>query len=110
MVSRKTHGARIVAEIVQPEGLRITNQHAENSAASGQVADRGVSLRIDAGREEALQPLPGTVDHTQRGVLRPGELCRRLRELLQERIEREFRAQRDACIDEDAEAVECDRL
>ena len=110
VVGRKTDGARVVAEVVQPQGLRIADEHAEDSAASRQVADRGVGLRVDAGREEALQPLPGTVDHTQRGVPRPGELCRRLHELLQERIEREFGAQRDTRIDEDAEAVECGRL
>ena len=110
MVGWKSYGARIVAEVVQPQRLRVADEHAENSPSSWKVADRGVCLRVDAGREEALQPLPGTVDDAQRGVPCAGELSRSLDELLEERVEGELRAQRDPRVDEDAQTIECGLL
>ena len=67
-------------------------------------------LRVDAGRQEALEAVTGAVDDAQRRVAGTGELRSRLDELLEERVERELRAQRDASVDEDAETVECGLL
>ena len=50
--------------------------------------------------------LPGRVDHPERRVPRPGQLRRRLDDALQERVERELRAERDARVDEHAKPVE----
>ena len=55
-------------------------------------------------KRSRLWPVP--VDHAQSGVLRARELRSRLDELLEERVERELRAQRDAGVDEDAQTVE----
>ena len=46
----------------------------------------------------------------ERCVARSRQLRRRLDELLQERVERELRAERDPGVDEDAQAVECGLL
>ena len=45
------------------------------------------------------------VDHAERRVARAGQLRRGLDELLQQRVERELRAERDARVDERAQAV-----
>ena len=110
MVSRKSNGARIVAELVEPQRLRVADEHAQDAPSSREVADRGMCLRIDASREEAFQPLARTIDDPERGVLCARELSRGLHELLEERVQRELRAQRDARVDEDAEPVECGLL
>ena len=88
MVSGKPDGARIVAEVVQPQRLRLTDEHAENSPTSWKVADRRMGLGIDAGREEAFQPMARPVDDAERRVPCAGELSRSLDELLQKSIER----------------------
>ena len=62
-------------------------------------------LGVDAGRQEALERLPGLVDHAERRVPGAGQLGRGLNDPLQERVERELGAQRDPRVNEDAEAV-----
>ena len=78
----------------------------EDPASSGQVADRRVGLRVDARRQEAFETGPGLVDDAERRVAGAGELRGRLDELLEEGVEGELRAQRDPCVDEDAQSVE----
>ena len=56
-------------------------------------------------REEALELRAAPVDHAERGVARAGELGGRLDEPLQERVERELRGERDACLDQRAQAI-----
>ena len=60
---------------------------------------------VDAGVEEALEPGPGLVDHPERRIARAGQGGRGLRELLQEVVERELRAERDPRLDEPAQAI-----
>ena len=49
---------------------------------------------------------PGLVDHAERRVAGAGELGRRLDDALQQRVERELGAERDARVDEHAEPVD----
>src|SRR5262249_52042029 len=53
--------------------------------------------------DELLEPGARTVDHAERAVARAGELHGGLDDPAQERLERELRAQGDACLDETAE-------
>jgi hypothetical protein len=50
--------------------------------------------------------LSGWIDHCKRRVSSAGELGRRFDDPLEEGIEREFRAQGDARVDEDAEPID----
>ena len=60
---------------------------------------------VDAGGDESLEVRARGVDHAERRVARAGQLRRGLDELLQQRVERELRAERDARVDERAQAV-----
>jgi hypothetical protein len=71
-----------------------------------EIADRRVRLGVDPGGEEALQPLTGLVDHAERRVAGLRQLRGRLDDPLQERLQRELRAERDPRVHEDAEAVD----
>ena len=105
MVRREADRARILAEVVQPQRLRVADQDAEDPPAARQLADRRVRLGVDpvVRKRSSCEPLP--VDHAQRGVARAGELGGRLDEPLQERVERQLRGQRDACLDQRAQAI-----
>ncbi len=73
---------------------------AEDAAAVGQLADCGMRLLGDAGRHEALEPLAGGIEDAERRVLRSGQVCGRLDELLEHRVERELRRESDPRLDE----------
>ena len=63
-----------------------------------------VRLLVDAGGDEAFELRTRRVDDAERGVARAGQLRRGLDELLQQRVERELRAERDPRLDERAQA------
>ena len=48
MVSRKADRRNVVRDVIEPDGLRVVDQHAENAQPLRQVADLGVHLFIDA--------------------------------------------------------------
>ena len=66
---------RILVEVVQPQRLRVADQHTEDPTAAGQVADRGARPVVDSGRDETLELLAGRVEHAERRVLRSREPC-----------------------------------
>ena len=106
VVRREPDRARVVAEIGEPKGLRLSNEDAENPSSSWKIADRGMGLRPDASRQEALEAVTRAIDDSQCRVPSAGQLRSGLDELLEKRIERELRAQGDTRVDEDAQAVE----
>ena len=55
MTRREADGARVVAEMRQPERRGFANQDAEDPAAARKIADRRSRLFVDAGRDEALE-------------------------------------------------------
>ena len=105
MVGREADGAGVVGDLVEPQRLGVADQHAQEAAPAREVADRVVRRRVHPGRQESLQRVPGLVDHAERGVARAGDRGGGLDDLLQERVERELGAERDTCVDEDAEPV-----
>ena len=89
---------------MQPERLRVVDQDAENPAAVREVADPLVGLLVDAHGQETLERPTGRIDHAERRVSRPRQLCRGLDDPLQKRVERELGRDRDAGVDQPAPA------
>ena len=82
VVRRKADRPRVLAEILEPQRLRVAYQHAEDPPSSRQVADRSMRLRVDAVRQEALEARACLVDDAQGRVARARELRSGLDELL----------------------------
>src|SRR6266496_3435584 len=99
MPRRESDGPWIVCDFVKPQGRCVADENAEDASASRQVADLAPRLLVDACRDEALEPCTCGVDHAQRRVPCTGQLRRGLDELLQQRVERELRRERDAGLD-----------
>jgi hypothetical protein len=90
MPGREAHCAGILAEVAQPQGLRLTYEDAEDPAPHGQRSDLGTRLVVDAVREEPLELLPARVDHAERRIARSGQLGCGLDEAVENRLEREL--------------------
>ncbi len=58
VVRREPDRARIVGEVREAERFRVPDEHPQDAATLGELADRRMSLAIDPGREEPLQPYP----------------------------------------------------
>ena len=83
MCGRKADRAQVVGEVVQPQRLRLLDQHSENSASPRQRADRLAHVAVDPVRHELLELGAARVDHAERGIASAGQLGRRLDEPLQ---------------------------
>ena len=94
-----------LAEVVQAKRPRVPDQHPENAAAAGKLADRLLRLRVDAVCHEALEGRTGRVDHAESRVFSSGDAGGGGGDPLQHCIERELGTDRDAGLDERAEAV-----
>ncbi len=75
VVAREADRARIVREVVQSQRPGFADQDAEDAAPARKVTDRRVRLRVDPGGQEALERLPGPVDHPERRVPGAGQLA-----------------------------------
>ena len=93
------------ADVVQAQRLRVADQDAEDTAAAGQVADLAVRLGVDAGGEEALQPLAALVEHADRGVAGARHVARGLEQPLEHDLAVELGDQRAAGVEQAAEAA-----
>ena len=78
---------------------------AEDPPALRDLADSGIGLRVDARRQESLEPAAGRMDDAERRVAGVRELRRGLDDSLEERVERELGGERDARLDEEAKAI-----
>ena len=105
MVRRKADRARVVGDLVQPQRLGVRDEGAEDPASARQLADLVRLLLIDSRVDEALEALATLVDHAKGRVAGAGQGSRRLGELQQQGIERQLRAERNAGLDEAAEAL-----
>ena len=70
-----------------------------------EVADPSTRRVVDAGREEPLERAARAVDDAQRRIAGVRQRCRCLDDALQQGVERELRAQRDARVDEEVQPV-----
>src|SRR5207253_6590677 len=62
MIGRKSNRPRVLREVVQPKRPSISDEDAEDASAAGQVADRGMRLRVEAVGDEALELGTAPVD------------------------------------------------
>ena len=91
MSRREADRARVLREVVQPQRLRLADQHPEDAAPARQVADLRAQVVVDAVGDELLQLDPVRVDHAERRVASAGQLGRRLHEPVEQRVERQLR-------------------
>ena len=106
VVAGESDRARVLGDLVQPQRLRVPDQHAEDAAPARQLADRRVGLGVDPRGEEALQPVARTIDDAERRVAGVRELGGCFHEPLQEGVERELRRERDPGVDEHTQPAE----
>src|SRR5204862_6217201 len=105
MPGRKADRARILADLVEAQRPRVADQHAEDAAARRQVADLPPRLRVDAGGDEALEARAAGIEYAESGISGTRQRGRGLDHLLEHRVERELRAERDARLDEGTRPV-----
>ena len=74
MADGESVGLGVRADVGQPQGPRIVDQHAQHAAAAGEVADLLLRLAVDAEGQEALQRPPIRSEHADRRVARFGQL------------------------------------
>ena len=110
MVRREADRARVVGDRVQQKRFCVFDQDAKNAAPPRQCTDCGMQLGVDAGRQETLELVAGLVDDAERRIAGAGQSGSRLDQLLQQGIEGLLRAERDAGVDEAAEALSFGRL
>ena len=110
VIGRKAHGARVLAEVVEPERRVLADEDSEDPPPTRKVADRSVRLGIHARGEEALELGTASVDHAERGIARGRELGSRLDQALQEGVERQLGRERDPGLDERPQALFAQRL
>ena len=103
MAGREADGARVLGQIVQAQRAGVGDQRAEDAASAGQVADDRPCLVVDAVRDEALEARSRRVDDAERRVPGAGDERRRLDDALQDAVERQLRADREAGLQEGAQ-------
>ena len=90
MVGREADRSGVVRDVVEPNGFRVVDQHAEDAEPLGQVADLGVHIFIDAFVDELDKFVVVPAD-TDRAVLRVDEFDRGVHDSSQGFIELEPR-------------------
>ena len=103
MARRKADGAWIVGQIVETQRPGVGDQRAEDAAPARQVADDRARVVVDAVRDEPLEARTGRVDDAECDVSRTGDEGRRLDDPLENPVERELRADREAGLQECAQ-------
>ena len=79
----------MVADVLEPEWLRIADQLTKHAVASRQVSDRDARLLVYPDRDEALESPPLLVEDSERGVAGPRELAANLDQAVQHGLELE---------------------
>ncbi len=80
----------MVADPIEPQGLRVPDQLAEQAMALGQRPDALAGLLVDADVDEPLELALLLVEHTDRRVAGSGQVARRLEQLREHRLEVEL--------------------
>ena len=88
------------ADVGEHERARVLDQHAEDPAATRQVADRGVGRGVDAAGEEALERPALLVEHADGRIARAGQLAGGLEQPLEHDLEVELGDERAAGLEE----------
>src|SRR5215213_8874657 len=86
------------------------DEDAEDASPAREDADRGVRLLVDPRCQEALEILSAAIDHAERRVARFGQLGGRVDDALQQRVERELGAERDASVQQPPKSIHSPNL
>src|SRR5215213_5389481 len=86
------------------------DEDAEDASPAREDADRGVRLLVDPRCQEALEILSAAIDHPERRVARFGQLGGRVDDALQQRVERELGAERDASVQQPPKSIHSPNL
>ena len=86
MVHREPVALGMLADVGQPQRLRVLNQHPEHAAPARKVADRTVGGGVDPDREEALELPPRVVEHAERRIPGTGDLASLLEDAVEHRL------------------------
>jgi hypothetical protein len=95
----------VLRQVVEPKVSSVVDQHAENAAAVGEVADLLLHLVRHPVGNETLEPGSCWIDHAQRCVVGIGDTGGGLDDPLQNAVERQFGVDCDPGIHEHPEAV-----
>jgi hypothetical protein len=90
----KPGGLRVVLQAIEPQRSRIVDQHAENAAPAGQVADLLDLLGRDSDRHERDELAAVAVEHAEGAVLRIRQRHRVLDDPLEHAVQRSLAAER----------------
>jgi SAM-dependent methyltransferase len=77
----------VLAEAVEAQRPGVVDEQTEDAAPAGQGADPAVRRVVDAGCDEALEPLAAIVEDADGGVARARDLARDAEQLLQHRLD-----------------------
>ena len=102
---READGPRILGQVVKPERSRVPDDGAEDPAPERRLAELGPRSLVDPGRDEALEPEPALVEDTQRRIPRSGDRSDRVDNALEQIVERQLRAERDARVDQATKTI-----
>jgi hypothetical protein len=87
MVRGESVGARVLADVVETQRCGVPDQLAEDTVPSWQVADPLADRRVDAARDEPLEPVSVAVENADRRVARAGQLTRDAQQLLEHGVD-----------------------
>src|SRR5450755_5082575 len=79
----KSIALRMLADIGQPQRVRIVDQNPEYAMTTRQLADREPGLGIDPDGDEPFELPAPIVEHPERGVARSGDLHCGLEDLVE---------------------------
>jgi hypothetical protein len=105
VVGREAVAVRVLAQVGQPQGLGVDDEQPQDAVALGQVTDGGMSLLVDADRDELRQPRSFVVEDSQRAVASVDEVDGGLHDALQHGGQVEVAAHREHGVEKLAEAA-----
>jgi hypothetical protein len=93
MVLWEADAARILGQVRDAYRLGVADEDTEDAATDRLVSDRRARSVVYPGGQEPLEPLPRRIDHAERRVASVREPSGRLHDALEQRVERQLRAE-----------------
>ncbi len=92
-------------DVRQPQGARVFDQGPEDAAAARKLTDVAVGLIIDAGGDESGEFGAWLVEHSEGGVLRPGEAASLGQDLIEDPVRIKLGDERLADVEQPTESI-----
>ena len=90
------------AHVGEPQRSGVLDQHAKHPTAARRIADLSACLLIDSPRDEALQPGPLHIEHTERRIAGARDLPGGLQDEVEHLVRIQLRHERAADLQEAA--------